>query len=186
MKKLLFATGTILLAGIIFIVIYYRIAPKNVKKTILPAIARQLEFELNDAHYTHSKSGRKRWELTAAKAQRNKGSDKILLTDIHVILFATDNTQTVITADQGTYNTNNNNVTLTGHIRISNAKDTITTEELTYLDQKEEIIINKPVTINRSGFRIKAERASMEVPKNRFHFSGGVKAHIKLQGAKND
>ncbi len=179
MKKLLFAVGMIILAGIICIAVYYRMAPQTVKKTILPAIARQLEFELNDAHYTHSKSGRKRWELTAAKAQRNKGSDNIILTDIHVILFATDGSQTIITSDQGTYNTNNNNVSLTGHIHIKNATDTITTEELTYLDQREEIIINKPVTIIRTGFSIKAQRASMEVPKNRFHFSGGVKAHIK-------
>lgn len=184
MKKLLLAAGVIILAGIIFSVVYYRMAPKTVKKTILPAIARQLEFELNDAHYTHSKSGRKRWELTAAKAQRNKGSDNIILTDIHVTLFATDGSQTIITSDQGSYNTNNNNVSLTGHIHIKNATDTITTEELIYLDQKEEIIINKPVTINRTGFSIKAQHASMEVAKNRFHFSGGVKAHIKLQGEK--
>jgi len=184
MKKLLFAAGVTILAGIIFLAVYYRMAPKTVKETILPAIARQLEFELNDAHYTHSKSGRKRWELTAAKAQRNKGSDNIILTDIHVILFATDGSQTIITADQGSYNANNNDVSLTGHIRIQNATDTITTEALTYLDQKEKIIINKPVTINRTGFSIKAQRASMEVPKNRFHFSGGVKAHIKLQGEK--
>ncbi|NIA19406.1 MAG: LPS export ABC transporter periplasmic protein LptC [Xanthomonadaceae bacterium] len=171
MKKLLIAAGAIILAGIIFLAVYYRMAPQTVKKTLLPAIARQLEFELNDAHYTHSKSGRKRWELTAAKAQRNKGSDNIMLTDIHVILFATDGSETVITADQGSYNTNNNNVSLTGHINIKNATDTINTEELTYLDQKEEIIINKPVTINRTGFSIKAQRASMEVQKNRFHFS---------------
>ncbi|MEA2109979.1 MAG: LPS export ABC transporter periplasmic protein LptC [Pseudomonadota bacterium] len=184
MKKLVLAAGVILLAGIIFSAVYFRMAPQTVKKTILPVIARQLEFELNDAHYTHSKSGRKRWELTAAKAQRNKGSDNIILTDIHVTLFATDDSQTLITADQGSYNTNNNNVYLTGHIRISNASDIITTEELTYLDQKEEIIINKPVTIKRTGFSIKAKRASMEVPENRFHFSGGVKAHIKLQGEK--
>ncbi len=184
MKKLLFAAGLIILSGIILLVVYYRMAPKTVEKTILPAIARQLEFELNDAHYTHSKSGKKRWELTAAKAQRNKGSDNIILTDIHVILFAGDGSQTVITADQGSYNTTNNNVSLTGHIRINNANDTIRTEELTYLDQQEKIIINKPVTINRTGFTIKAERASMEVPKNRFHFSGGVNAHIKLQGEK--
>ena len=184
MKKLLFAAGVIILAGIIFLAVYYHMAPKTVKKTILPAIARQLEFELNNAHYTHSKSGRKRWELTAAKAQRNKGSDNIILTDIHVILFATDGSQTVITADRGSYNTNNNDVTLTGHIRINNNTDTITTEALIYQDQKEKIIINKPVTINRTGFSIKAQRASMEVPKNRFHFSGGVKAHIKLRGGK--
>ncbi|HDJ28014.1 MAG TPA: LPS export ABC transporter periplasmic protein LptC [Proteobacteria bacterium] len=179
MKKLLLTAGVIILAGIIFIAVYYRMAPQTVKKTILPVIARQLEFELNDAHYTHTKSGRKRWELTAAKAQRNKGSDNIILTNIHVILFAADGSQTVITADQGSYNTNNNNVSLTGHTRIKNATYTITTEELTYLDQQEKIIINKPVTISRTGFSIEAQRASMEVAKNRFHFSGGVKAHIK-------
>jgi len=184
MKKLLFAAGLIILSGIIFFVLYYRMAPKTVEKTILPAIARQLEFELNDAHYTHSKSGKKRWELTAAKAQRNKGSDDILLTHIHAILFAGDGSQTVIIADQGSYNTINNNVSLTGHIRIKNANDTVRTEELIYLDKKEQIIINKPVTIDRSGFSIKAAHASMEVPKNRFHFFGGVKAHITLQGEK--
>ena len=182
MKKLLFAAGLIILAGIIFIAVYYRMAPKKVKKTILPAIARQLEFELNDAHYTHSKSGRKRWELTAAKAQRNRGSDDIILTVIHVILFATDGSQTVISADRGSYNTSNNNVSLSGHIRIKNATDTLTTEKLTYLDQEEKIIINKPVTISRTNSTITAERASMEVPESRFHFSGKVAAHIKLKG----
>lgn len=184
MKKLLFAAGFIILSGIILFILYYRMAPKTIKKTILPAIARQLEFEINDAHYTHSKSGKKRWELTAAKAQRNKGSDNIILTDIHAIIFAGDGSQTVVTADQGSYNTINNNVSLSGHIRIKNAHDTIKTEELTYLDKKEQIIINKPVSIDRTGFSIKAEHASMEVRKNRFHFFGEVKAHIKLQGEK--
>ncbi len=184
MKKIALIVGGIALAGILAAVMFYRAAPQKVKKKVLSAIARQLEFELNDAHYTHSKGGRKRWELTAAKAQRNKGSDDIVLTNIKVILFATDGSQTIIKADLGTYNTDNNNVTLTGHVRINNAKDTITTEELIYLDHEEKIIINKPVTINRTGFSIKAKRASMEVPKNRFHFSGGVKAHIILKGEK--
>jgi len=184
MKKLLLTAGVIILAGILFLVVYYRMSPQTVKKAILPTIAHQLEFELSDAHYTHTKSGRKRWELNAAKAQRNKGSDNIILTDIHVTLFATDSSQTFVTADKGSYNTGNNDVTLTGHVRIHNATDIITTAELTYLDQQEKIIIDKPVTINRTGFSIKAKRASMEVPQNRFHFSGGVKAHIKLQGEK--
>jgi len=182
MKKTALIVGGLILAGILVAVLFYRTSPKKVAKTILPAIARQLEFELNDAHYTHSKGGRKRWELTASKAQRNKGSDDIVLTDIKVTLFATDGSQTVIKADQGAYNTDNNNVTLTGHIRISNANDTITTEELIYLDHEEKIIINKPVSIKRTGFSIKAKRASMDVPENRFHFSGGVQAHITMKG----
>ncbi|MBN2889456.1 MAG: LPS export ABC transporter periplasmic protein LptC [Deltaproteobacteria bacterium] len=169
------------MSSILILTVFLKLKPDAVKETVLPAIARHLEFELNDAHYTHSKSGTKRWELTAAKAQRQKGSETIEMIDLAITLFADDGSLTTIVADQGAYTTNTGDIKLQKNIVITSPTYTITTDNLTYLDQQEKLIIKDRITVLRDGFALKAAGASMEVPKNIFHFTGGVSATIQRQ-----
>ncbi|MBW1645033.1 MAG: LPS export ABC transporter periplasmic protein LptC [Deltaproteobacteria bacterium] len=177
MKKLLLITAGVILAAIAVLLLYLQQVKKNPQQ-LLPTIAKHLEFELNGAHYTHSKKGRKRWELTAAKAQKEKGSDDITLFKIVVNLYADDGSKTVVTADKGVYNTKSGDITLLNRVRISNPDYTISTDELVYRDREEQVNINRPITIKYAQLTLKASRATMLIPAKTINFSGGVTAVI--------
>ncbi len=181
MKKPLILTAGFILAAIIAVAIFFQSGRKN-RQQLLPTIAKHLEFELNDAHYTHSKAGRKRWELTAAKAQKEKGSRAITLFRLVVNLYANDGSKTLVTADQGTYDTETGDITLKNHVRINNPEYTIVTDELVYHDREEKVLINRPIKIAYGRLTLEAARAFMLIPARTLHFSGGVTAVIKPEG----
>ncbi|MBN2233054.1 MAG: LPS export ABC transporter periplasmic protein LptC [Deltaproteobacteria bacterium] len=149
-----------------------------VPEKVLPAIARHLVFELDNAHYSHSQEGRKRWELTAAVARRRKDSPHIELERIDAALYSRTGEETRIAADRGFYQVETGDITLEGAVHITSAEYRITTTGLTYSEAREEIVIDDRVTIEHPRYRIVAADARVRLAENRFEFGGGVSARI--------
>jgi LPS export ABC transporter protein LptC len=178
MKRIIWGFVLLVLAGGLALGISRWHDLKVEPEKALPAIARNLVFELENAHYSHSKEDRKRWELTAAVARRQKDSRQIEMELIDATLYSRTGEETRITAKRGFYQVESGDITLEGAVCIVSAEYRITTSGLTYLEAREEIVIDDQVTVEHPRYRIVAANARVWPAENRILFGGGVNASI--------
>ncbi|MCK5539662.1 MAG: LPS export ABC transporter periplasmic protein LptC [Deltaproteobacteria bacterium] len=150
----------------------------------LPAIAKHLEFELENVRYGHTRSGVKKWELSTLKAKRIKGQDEIILEGVKARIFAEGKLEsdTRIEADRGSYVVESGDMQLEGRIKIINRQFQITTERLRYQEFLEEILAPESLIVYSEKLRIEAARATIDLARRQIHFRGGVRARIQLAG----
>ena len=148
----------------------------------LPKIARHLEFELENVRYGHTRSGVKKWELSALKARRVKGHDEILLEGVKARIYADGKLEsdTRIEAERGSYVVESGDMILEGRVKIINQQFQITTQRLRYQEALEEISAPESLVVNSEKLKIEAARATIDLPRQQLHFSGSVRARIRF------
>jgi len=148
----------------------------------LPEIAKHLEFELDNVRYGHTRLGVKKWELNTRKAKRIKGQKNILLEGVTARIFADGKLKddTRIQADRGSYLVDRGDMELQGAVKIKNKQFNIETERLLYRADSEQIEAPEKVLVESEKLNIKANRATIDLKQQQLHFSGAVKATIRL------
>ena len=153
----------------------------------LPEIAKNLDFELDNVRYTHTRSGVKKWELSTHKAKRVKGENKIILEGVEAWIYSGGKlkSDTHILADQGSYLVKTGDIALTGGIKIINKDFTIETDQLNYNESQELITAPDNLKVTSKTLLIKAARADIDLKNQKLHFSGGVRTRIDLEQIKS-
>ena len=148
----------------------------------LPEIAKHLEFELDNVRYGHTRLGVKKWELSTHKAKRIKGQKNILLEGVTARIFADGKLKddTRIQAERGSYLVDRGDMELQGTVKIKNKQFNIETEHLLYRADSEQIEAPDKVSVDSEKLSIKANRAIIDLKQQQLHFSGAVKATIRL------
>jgi len=149
----------------------------------LPEVVKQLEFELDNVRYGHTRSGVKKWELSTRKAKRIKGQDRIILEGVTARIYADGKLEsdTRIEAENGFYLVESGDIELQGAVKIINQQFQIKTERLSYQEAKEEILAPESLVVESEKLTIKANRATIDLKQQQLHFSGSVKARIRLE-----
>ncbi len=149
----------------------------------LPEVVKQLEFELDNVRYGHTRSGVKKWELSTRKAKRIKGQDRIILEGVTARIYADGKLEsdTRIEAENGFYLVESGDIELQGSVKIINQQFQIKTERLSYQEAKEEILAPESLVVESEKLTIKANRATIDLKQQQLHFSGSVKARIRLE-----
>ncbi len=149
----------------------------------LPEVVKQLEFELDNVRYGHTRSGVKKWELSTQKAKRIKGQDKIILEGVTARIYADGKLEsdTRIEAENGFYRVESGDIELQGSVKIINQQFQIKTERLSYQEAKEEILAPESLVVESEKLTIKANQATIDLRQQQLHFSGSVKARIQLE-----
>ena len=182
MKKTLLAAFFLVLCIAVFFYIRqiaeYRTPRRLVEK--LPMIAQNLEFQLDNVRYTHTRSGQKKWELTARKAIRHKHSLKIVLEQVEAWIYPTGKLKnaTHITAQQGTYQVKSGDIFLQGSIRIVNPEFTISTTRVIYNESAGTIIAPGGISLQNPKFNMTAGRCLIVLDAHNLQCSHGVKTVI--------
>jgi len=148
----------------------------------LPKIARNLEFELENVRYGHTRSGVKKWELNTLKARRVKGQDKILLEGVKARIYADGKLESdiQIEAGRGSYEVKSGDILLEDRVKIINRQFQIMTKRLLYQEALEEILAPESLVVYSDKLKIEAARATINLALQQLHFSGPVRTRIKV------
>ena len=184
-KNLLILLLLLFLSGGVFYLVRQALRDPSRLLVDLPKIAKHLEFELENVRYGHTRSGIKKWELSTLKAKRIKGQDEILLEGVKARIYADGKLEsdTQIEADRGSYVIESGDMLLEGQVKIINRQFQITTERLRYQESLEEISAPESLIVNSEKLKIKADRATIDLRRQKLHFSGAVRARIQIAGA---
>lgn len=190
MKKILIAIIVLfflVIAGLYYYQSYIKhLSPAEVVDK-LPEIAKNLDFELDNVRYTHTRSGVKKWELSTHKAKRVKGQNKIILEGVEAWIFSGGKlkSDTHILADQGSYLVKSGDISLDGKIRIINKDFEIETNHLNYYESREQITAPQELKVKSESLLIQAAKAEIDLKNQTLHFSGGVRTRINLGKIKS-
>jgi LPS export ABC transporter protein LptC len=151
----------------------------------LPEIAKNLEFELDNVRYSHTRSGIKKWELSTRKAKRIKGNNEIIIEGVEAWIYASGKikSDTHIKADHGSYLVKSGNISLSGNVTIDNEQFRISTQQLLYLETSDKILAPKQLKVLNDRLHIVAGSAEINLKARTLHFSGGVNSTLFLQGS---
>ncbi len=148
----------------------------------LPQIAKHLEFELENVRYSHTRAGVKKWDLSTRKARRIKGQAEIILEGVKARIYAEGKLEsdTQIEAEQGSYVVESGDMRLEGQVKIINRQFQIETQSLSYHEAIGEIVAPESLLVNSEKLKIEAARATIDIEQQQLHFSGGVRARIRV------
>ncbi len=184
-KYLLLGTSLILIAVLSFFFwVRQTFRTPSFTPANLPEIARNLEFELENVRYSHTRSGIKKWELSALKAKRIKGKNEIIIEGVEAWIYASGKlkSDTHIGADQGSYLVKSGDISLSGNVSIVNEQFHIMTDQLKYLESSDTIVAPQQLKVENDRLRIVAGSARIDLNSRILHFSGGVNTTLNLQG----
>ena len=172
MKIVFTAAAVTGLAVLIAVFLQFRNQQMGALPIPMPAVNALMT--LAKVHQTATKDGKVQWELDAASAQLEANGGRMILTAPTVQFHLEDGTQVNLTADQGILHTNNNNMEVTGNVRLQNDRYTLLTEALVYLHSKRILKSNAPVHIQSATAALRADRMTYDLKDNRAQFVGQV------------
>ena len=83
----------------------------------IPKLPVQVDVSLQRVHYTETKDGVKRWDLSAERADYNKDTDTTSLTGVKMVVAGgADTGDLQITADRADYHNGTRDITLIGNV----------------------------------------------------------------------
>lgn len=96
---------------------------KSLHKDALPVetlktMSKNVDIKIDNFKVTHQVLGDKDWEIKAKEAKVKNEENKIILTDVNVVLNAKANRKSTISADTGTINRETKDIHLEGNVKF--------------------------------------------------------------------
>lgn len=144
----------------------------------IPDVATKALMTLVGIHQTATKEGQVQWELEADSAQLDTDGNRMILTAPRVDFAMKDGTKVRLTAKQGVLDTHNNDMTVSGEVRLRNDQYLLETETLAYQHDRRILQSDAPVHIIGPAFDLRADRMTYNLEENRAQFDGRVEGNF--------
>lgn len=162
--------------GILAVVyLNYRKLIENPEKMIA-AFKPGTDMTIDNIHQTTTRNGRKEWQLDAASAHYIDTEKKVRLEDLGMTFFLENQQQIQLTAESGILETETQNISIKGQVKLKNEDANLQTDELHYQHDKQFIFADTPVTITGDVFQLSAESMTLDLEKGRAVLKGNVQA----------
>ncbi|GFO65552.1 LPS export ABC transporter periplasmic protein LptC [Geomonas paludis] len=103
--------------------IVFRMQQEVAPKLSVRKLPLQVDVSLQNFHYTETKQGIKRWELSAERADYNKQADISYLSRVRMVVHGAGGLgELVITADRGEYRNGTRDIALVGNVQGKSSK----------------------------------------------------------------
>ena len=84
---------------------------------VLPSLPKNIDVSLQKIHYTETKSGVKKWDLLADKAEYDRAGDVVRMSGIRLdVALAGKPGEVILTSARADYFTRTRDVVLTGNV----------------------------------------------------------------------
>jgi LPS export ABC transporter protein LptC len=152
----------------------------------VPKLPLKVDVSLQRVHYTETRLGVKRWDLSADRAEYNKDADSTTLTGVRLVVSGKGSTGDLqVTADRADYHNSTRDVFLTGkvHGQSGNGMEFFSTR-LTYLAAREQLVTSEPVRFSEAGLLLEGVGMEFQTQTRRLKLMKDVSAVYQPQGAR--
>ena len=121
--RLFLAVVVVLAASLLVVTVLLRMHRGGAPKKAVQKLPVQVDVSLKRVHYTETRQGVKRWDLSARRADYNRDRDVTSLTDVTLVVAGPPSLgELTVSADRADYQNATQNVTLLGNVRGVSAK----------------------------------------------------------------
>jgi len=154
-----------------------------------PAVLKlpvKVDVSLQRAHYTETKDGVKRWDLSAETAEYNKETDRTALTKVRLVVAGSSTAgEFLVTADRADYHNGTRDVLLTGNVHGSSASGMVfTTTKVTYLAARSQLVTGEPVHFIDGRLQLEGVGMEFQTQTKRLRLMKDVSAVYWPQGGR--
>ncbi|MCJ8502178.1 LPS export ABC transporter periplasmic protein LptC [Desulfatitalea alkaliphila] len=172
-------TVTAILAVAILIAVFFQFRRQQDQYVVpLPDTATRALMRLAQLQQTATKDGRVQWELDAAAAELETGSQRMILTAPEVVFHTEEGDTVHLTAERGVLNTRTNDMEASGNVRVRDDRYTLETEKLIYRHEERLLESDVPVYIHGGAIRLRADTMVYDLNTNQAHFDGHVEGFL--------
>ncbi len=183
-KKLLIG-GCVLLAGALFLYIFYA-APKE-EHGVLKVLSEKVDLQIKDFHYTEVGDPDLTWEINADTARYIKKDEVTLFEKIEVKLFFSNGEIYTVTGKKGSLHTDTKDMDISGNVvAVSDKGGRFETDSLNYIHGNETIHTKDVVKMARPGVRVKGVGMNLSLRNKKITLLSDVSATITKNGSSPD
>lgn len=173
LKFILLATIVVALGSVIAIYIQFR-SGTTVVEQAAKSDEPEATLSIDNIHQTATRDGKKEWSLEARSGHYLDDNRQLILKAVTVTFFLEDNSEIVLTADQGVLNTDSSDMEVSGHVVLKNENYRLLTENLNYVHDQRVLYSKTPVTISGATTQLKGESLSFDLDTKRLTLEGRV------------
>jgi LPS export ABC transporter protein LptC len=152
----------------------------------VPKLPLKVDVSLQRVHYTETRLGVKRWDLSADRAEYNKDADSTTLSGVRFVVSgpaAKGDLQ--VTADRAEYHNGTRDVLLTGKVHGSSGSGMeFFSTQVTYLAAREQLVSSAPVRFKDAGLVLEGVGMEFQTQTRRLRLMKDVNAVYQPQGAR--
>jgi LPS export ABC transporter protein LptC len=174
---ILLAIIILVISTVVAVFIGYR-RMANTPELLIASIKEGTNLSIGKIRQTATRDGRKEWSLEANSADYIESEKKVILKDLLVTFFLENGSEVYLEADQGTLQTETNDIEFSGHIVVKNDDYRLQTERLNYQHNPRIIYSDAPVQISSDRAELSADSISYDLKDNKIVLSGKVETNI--------
>jgi len=152
----------------------------------VPKLPLKVDVSLQRVHYTETRLGVKRWDLSAERAEYNKDTDSTTLSGVRLVVSGKAPTGDLqITADRADYHNRTRDVLLSGKVRGSSGSGMeFSSTRVTYFAAREQLVTSEPVSFKDGGLLLEGVGMEFQTQTRRLRLMKDVSAVYQPQGAR--
>lgn len=165
--------------------IAFRMQRAGVPARAVRKLPLQVDVSLQRVHYTETKGGTKRWDLSADRAEYNKQTDTTSLTGVRFVVAGEKGAgELQITADRADYRNGTRDVRLVGKVHGSGSEMEFSTSRLTYVAARSQLETGAPVSFRDAGLQLEGVGMEFHTQTRKLRLLRDVSATYRPQGAQ--
>jgi LPS export ABC transporter protein LptC len=152
----------------------------------VPKLPLKVDVSLQRVHYTETRLGVKRWDLSADRAEYNKDADSTTLSGVRLVVSGTaPRGDLQVTADRADYHNATRDVVLSGKVHGSSSNGMeFSSTRVTYFAAREQLVTSEPVRFKDGGLLLEGVGMEFQTQTRRLRLMKDVSAVYQPQGAR--
>jgi LPS export ABC transporter protein LptC len=145
-----------------------------------------VDVSLQRVHYTETKQGVKRWDLSAERAEYNRKTDTTSLSGVRLIVAGGASTgELQVTADRADYHNGTRNVALIGNVHGQSSKGIdFSAPRVNYVAARSQLETGERVRILDSGLELEGVGMEFQTQTRRIKLMKDVSAVYRPKGKR--
>jgi LPS export ABC transporter protein LptC len=176
-KIILLATITIALGSVIAVYIQSR-SNTNVGQQVAKSEEPDAALLVDKIQQTATRDGKKEWMLEASSGHLVDKTQQLILKDVKVTFFLDDNSEILLTADQGILETRSNDMKVSGNVILKNNEYKLLTDTLSYQHKRRVVFSKSPVKISGTSAQVAADSLKYDLNTKKLTLQGGIATTI--------
>ena len=141
---------------------------------LLATLGDKADASLGSIHHTATRNGVKEWTLEAKSARLIGAEKHMVLKELSVVYYTRDGKEVYLTADEGTLNTESNDIEVTGNVVLITEPYELRAKKLNYVHKRQRIYSKEPVRIISTTSYLGANAMSFNLKNSKARFVGNV------------
>jgi len=184
--RLFLAIAVVLIASFVVVTVALRMHRGGAPKKAVEKLPVQVDVSLKRIHYTETRQGKKRWDLSAQRAEYNRGRDVTALFDVKLVLAGPPSLgEFTVSADRADYQNSSQDVTLAGNVRGVSAKGLrFSAPEVRYLAGLSRLETAQRVLFEDGGLQLEGVGMEFDTQTQKLKLLKDVSAVYRPQGKR--